>query len=52
MRHYADISKAKKILSFTPETDIHKGIGLYLDWFLSKHVNVSELMKQETVFNW
>lgn len=52
MRHYADISKAKKLFGYNPEIDIQKGIGLYIDWFHSKQYDVSELLKQEIVFNW
>jgi len=52
MRHYADISKAKKMFGYKPDIDIEKGISLYIDWFLSKKYNVSELVKQEIVFNW
>jgi len=52
MRHYADISKAKKFFVFSPGIDIEKGIGLFIDWFLSKKYDVSGLLKQEIVFNW
>jgi UDP-glucose 4-epimerase len=52
MRHYADISKAKKFFDFSPGIDIEKGIGLFIDWFLSKKYDVSGLLKQEIVFNW
>jgi UDP-glucose 4-epimerase len=52
MRHYADISKAKKLLGFSPDIDIEKGIGLYIDWFISKNYDISGLLKQEIIFNW
>jgi UDP-glucose 4-epimerase len=52
IRHYADISKAKKLFNFSPEIDIEKGTGLFIDWFHSKKYDVSSLMKQEIVFNW
>ncbi len=52
IRHYADISKAKKLFDFSPEIDIEKGIGLFIDWFHSKKYDVSSLLKQEIVFNW
>lgn len=52
MRHYADISKARKLFGYYPEIDIEKGIGLYIDWFNSKKYDVSGLLKQEIVFNW
>lgn len=52
MRHYADISKAKKLFGYSPEIDIEEGISLYIDWFISKNYDVSELLRQEVVFNW
>lgn len=52
MRHYADISKARSLLGFHPGIDIEQGIGKYIDWFLSRNYNISELLKQESVFNW
>jgi UDP-glucose 4-epimerase len=52
MRHYADISKAKDMFGYSPEVDIEKGIGLYIDWFLSQNFDIERLMKQEVVFNW
>lgn len=52
IRHYADISKANKLFDFSPEIDIEKGIGLFIDWFHSKKYDVSSLLKQEIVFNW
>jgi len=52
MRHYADISKARRLFGFQPEVDIQEGIGKYIDWFLSKDYDISELLRQEKVFNW
>jgi UDP-glucose 4-epimerase len=52
MRHYADISKATRLFGFSPEIDIEKGIGLYIDWFLSKKYDIHELSEKEMLFNW
>jgi UDP-glucose 4-epimerase len=52
MRHYADISRATNLFGFQPEVDIQQGISKYIDWFLSQNYNISELLKQEAVFNW
>jgi UDP-glucose 4-epimerase len=52
LRHYADISKARTLLGFQPGIDIEQGISKYIDWFLSQNYNISELSKQESVFNW
>ncbi len=34
-RTYADISKAKRMLNYTPEVSIEKGIKLFYDWYVS-----------------
>ena len=52
MRHFADVSKAKRLFNFTPQINIEKGIELYIDWFKSGNYNFSELIKQDIVFNW
>ena len=36
---YSNISKAKKMLGFSPETDIKDGIKKFADWFLSRKLN-------------
>lgn len=48
LRHYADISKAKKILNFQPKIDIKTGIKLYLNWLNTQKINFSK----EQAFNW
>ncbi len=48
LRHYADISKAKKMLNFQPKIDIKTGIKLYLDWLNTQKIDFSK----ETEFNW
>jgi UDP-glucose 4-epimerase len=52
MRHYADISKARQLVNFSPAVDIRTGIGLYIDWFNAQRFDISELAKQEVLFNW
>jgi len=52
MRHFADISRAKNMFSYTPQIDIEKGIELYIDWFRCRNHNLNELIKQDVVFNW
>lgn len=52
LRHYADISKAEKLFGYRPEIDIGDGIGHYIEWFNSQNYNLSELLKQDVVFNW
>ena len=36
---YSNISKAKKMLGFSPETDIKDGIKKFADWFFEKKIN-------------
>ncbi|MBI4653691.1 MAG: GDP-mannose 4,6-dehydratase [Nitrospirae bacterium] len=52
MRHYADITRAERLFDFNPEVDIKEGIGFYIDWFNSQDYDISELLKQDVVFNW
>lgn len=33
---YADISKAKKYLGYSPQTDVNKGIKIFVNWFKSE----------------
>ncbi len=33
---YADINKAKKLFKYTGEFPIHKGLDIFLEWFLAK----------------
>jgi UDP-glucose 4-epimerase len=36
-RNYSDTSKAKKVLGWSTEVDVHDGISLTIDWFLAKN---------------
>jgi UDP-glucose 4-epimerase len=51
-RHYADISKAKKVLGFTPTVDIKEGIERYIQWVQEQEPDMESWMKQEKVRNW
>ena len=48
LRHFADISKAKKMLGFSPKIGIKDGIPLYIGWLKSQDINFSK----EKDFNW
>jgi len=52
VRHYADISKAKRLLHYHPGTDIEKGIELYLEWFHAQKFDIARLFEEQVVFNW
>ena len=36
IRNYADITKAKNILTYTPQVDLKEGIAKTISWFLSQ----------------
>ena len=38
---YADISKAKRILNYNPQTKIEQGIPKFVEWFKSSRVNAA-----------
>jgi UDP-glucose 4-epimerase len=52
MRHYADVSRARRLFAFSADTDIKKGIGLYIDWFKAQDYDINQLINQEVLFNW
>ncbi|KAI5459732.1 NAD-dependent epimerase/dehydratase family protein [Mariannaea sp. PMI_226] len=35
---FADISRARELLSYNPQTQIHHGIPIFVDWFLDQHI--------------
>jgi len=47
-RHFADISKAQKLLKFKPKINIKQGIKMYLDWINEQDIDFSK----EQEFNW
>lgn len=51
-RHYADISKAKKILHFQPKIDIKKGIKMYLEYLENTGVNFKAILNKIPERNW
>lgn len=52
MRHYADIRKAQKILSFSPEISIEEGIQKYVAWVTQAYPNPKSLLKLVPDKNW
>ena len=40
---WADISKAKHLLDWQPETDFHHGIGATIDWYLQERTWASQI---------
>jgi UDP-glucose 4-epimerase len=51
-RHYADISKARRVLCFKPEIGIVPGIQNYVRWVRSQNWDFQRLQQQEKIFNW
>jgi UDP-glucose 4-epimerase len=47
----ADTTLARKILGFTAQTDIRKGLKAYLEWFLAEHPDPASLLEPE-IRNW
>ena len=51
-RHYADISRARRVLNFAPAIGIEEGIGRYVAWFRSTFPDPSRLIGDEQPYNW
>ncbi len=48
LRNYSDISKARKILGYAPQTDLPTGLKKTWDWFLSNKEKVLSLARQKS----
>jgi len=51
-RHYADISKAQRLLGFSPTVDIDLGIDRYIQWVQGQNPDLESWVKQERIRNW
>ena len=51
-RLYADTSKAKRLLGFTAQVSLRKGIAKVTDWYQGLGVSVQKLLEEEMVHNW
>lgn len=51
-RHYADVSKARQLLGFTPTVDIDVGLERYIQWVCEQEPDLESWVKQERVRNW
>ncbi len=52
MRHYADISKAKKLLSFSPKVPIETGLNQYIHWIKKTYPEPKKLLHLVPDINW
>ena len=51
-RHYADISKAQKMLGFSPRVDIKTGIQKYIDFVRSQNPGTMQNGRESDAVNW
>jgi UDP-glucose 4-epimerase len=51
-RHYADITKAQKVLDFQPQVGIEKGIQNYINWVKRQSWDISQLQREQVIVNW
>lgn len=52
LRHFADISKAKKLLDFNPTIDIEDGIKRYIRYLEDKNTDFTKLLSEIPKRNW
>lgn len=52
LRHFADVSKARKLLGYRAEIDIEEGLRRYLAWFQSEGVKRGGLLESAGRPNW
>jgi UDP-glucose 4-epimerase len=51
-RHFADVTKAERVLGFRAEVAIEDGIGRYVEWFRSQGYDFAEMLARERARNW
>jgi UDP-glucose 4-epimerase len=51
-RHFADISKAKRLLGFSPTVAIDHGIERYIQWVQAQDLDLEQWVAQEQIVNW
>ena len=51
-RHFADTSKAKQLLGYSPTVDIDRGIEQYIQWIKAQNLDLESWVAQEKVVNW
>lgn len=52
MRHFADISKAQRVLDFEPQVEIRAGVKHYVDWLRRSEFDPREMLSHEKLRNW
>lgn len=51
-RHYADITKARRVLGFEPRVNIRDGVRRYVDWLMRSEFDPREMLSKEKLRNW
>jgi UDP-glucose 4-epimerase len=51
-RHFADISKARRVLGFEPHINIREGVKRYVDWLARSEFDPREMLSKEVLRNW
>jgi UDP-glucose 4-epimerase len=51
-RHYADISKAQRLLGFSPNVDLDSGLDQYIQWIQARDPNLESWVAQDKIRNW
>jgi len=52
LRLYADITKMKKVVGFTPRVDMDEALNELKNWYLQQENSPEELLQNEKVHNW
>lgn len=52
MRLYADISKAERLLDYSPVVDLDEGLAKLAEWFSSQEESPEEMLRSEFTRNW
>jgi nucleoside-diphosphate-sugar epimerase len=51
-RHFADVTKAQRLLGFRATVDIENGIMQYVQWVQQQGFDLVSWLEQERVQNW
>ncbi|MDL1894981.1 NAD-dependent epimerase/dehydratase family protein [Anaerolineae bacterium CFX7] len=52
LRHYADITKARRVLGFEPRSALREGVKRYVDWLRRSEFDPRAMLRQEKLRNW
>lgn len=52
MRHFADTSKARRLLGFQPNTELSEGLTKLIEWFVHAEIDSDEATRESGKPNW